>query len=285
MARAQKYFITAIKTERLRDLLRRHLPERVDVDKVICAGGVWCQRQRLLTAHQRIPAGTTVIVYVSQVQGKRYQFCSDAIVDETDDFVVVKKPPGLTTVSDRSNLSYNLMASLSAYYQSKGQRLVLSPITRLDYMVSGLTLVTKHVSATRDFSKKMQKRTIGKYYLARLSWFEQAPKCLRCIDFLGHAGKAFLDPNGKRSESLFILRQENRQLGWLEYGVKLYTGRRHQIRFQASLHLKPLLGDGLYGDPSIPRDEVIALCSYGLNFRYRGCRYRYRLESDSVFNL
>lgn len=285
MSQAKKFFVTAKEATPLKELLTHHLPGDCDVSCVIDAGGVWMNRQRLIDPNLLITSGQTIIAYISAVQGKYYDLSATQIVDETKDFVIVHKPPGLTTVSDRSNQTYNLMAALERWYAAKGESVTLSPITRLDHMVSGLTLITKHTAATRDFSKQTQQRKIGKYYVARLPHFGDAPKCLRCIDHLGHAGKAFLDPKGKRCESLFILRHSNVADSYIEYGVKLFTGRRHQIRFHAATYLRPLLGDGLYGDKRTPRSTPISLWAHGLNFKYKGVRYRYRLPAEAYATM
>ena len=279
MTKAKKFFITAIKRSSLFDVLTENLPVGSCVTTIIQSGGVWFQRQRIMDISYRISERQTVIVYISSVQGKRFKLNHSMIIDETADFIIVNKPSGLTTVSDRSNITYNLIASLEDYHIQKGECVQLSPMTRLDFMVSGLVLVTKHKQATRDFSKQTKERKIGKYYICRMKWFDSAPRYLRCIDYLSHAGKAYVDSNGKRCESLFIKRFEDVSNQWLEYGVKLFTGRRHQIRFHASQYLSVLLGDGLYGDRSIPRETPISLCAFGLNFKYKGKRYRYRLKN------
>src|SRR6266540_3377921 len=89
------------------------------------------------------------------------------IIDETDDYVVVDKPPFLlihpTKPNEARNLWKELREVLAFEIASGGQ---VSIVNRLDRETSGLVLVAKTSTAARRFGLLMQQQRVKKEYLA-----------------------------------------------------------------------------------------------------------------------
>jgi 23S rRNA pseudouridine1911/1915/1917 synthase len=272
---ARVYFVTASGPTSAEALLHEHLAERGAL--AFSMGGVWLGKHRLTDGKRMLSKGQTLKVYVTPVQTKTYIFSSSQIVKETDDWMIVRKPAGITTVSDRSHTQNNLTYGVEQYYASLDNPYRPTPITRLDYMVDGLVLYPKNKYAERDLFRMSMHRTIGKYYIARLGPFPNPPKCLRIKDALAFRDKSYIEAGGKVAHSLFILRSSSEE--FIEYGVMLFTGRRHQIRCHAAHYLSPILGDSLYGSTHKLPGNRLALTAYGYNFLWKNERMRIRVEN------
>lgn len=280
---ARKSFMTAKIATTVGELLKQHLPQTTTPEIVFEAGGVWLDRKRAPSLDHPLEKGDTLRVYIAPLQGKTYVLESSMVVLEHADFMIVYKPAGLTTVCDRSNLTYNLTAAVAAYYKKRKINYVPSPIMRLDYLVDGLVIYPKHKDAERTLFQMMKDHKIKKYYVAKLEKSENPPRCKRTSDHLDFIHKTVASPTGKKAESLFILR--NQTSDYDEYGVVLFTGRRHQIRFHAATYLQPILHDSLYGKGNVNDPQPLGLTAMALNFTYKGKRFRVRLHRHPQFSL
>src|SRR5216117_4430811 len=89
------------------------------------------------------------------------------IVDETDDYVVVDKPPFLLVHPTKPNAAPTLwrqLRELLAFEIAGGGQ--VSIVNRLDRETSGLVLVAKTSTAARRFGLLMQRQQVKKEYLA-----------------------------------------------------------------------------------------------------------------------
>src|SRR5436189_1682875 len=89
------------------------------------------------------------------------------IVDETDECVVVDKPPFLLVHPTKPNGAPTLwkeLRELLAFEIASGGQ--VSIVNRLDRETSGLVLVAKTSPAARDFGLLMQRHLLRKQYLA-----------------------------------------------------------------------------------------------------------------------
>src|SRR5207247_10305332 len=89
------------------------------------------------------------------------------IIDETDDYIVVDKPPLLlihpTKPDGTATLWAELRQLLAFEIASGGQ---ISIVNRLDRETSGIVLVAKTTAAAREFGLLMQSRRVTKEYHA-----------------------------------------------------------------------------------------------------------------------
>jgi 23S rRNA pseudouridine1911/1915/1917 synthase len=200
------------------------------------------------------------------------------IVDETDDYLVVDKPPFLLTHPTKPGQQptlWNELSKLLAFeIANSGQ---VSIINRLDRETSGLVLVAKTRAAARRFGLLMQQGKLDKEYLAIVWGWPKWEKKL--VD-------APLDRQGKHRKSAIWLKQAIHPAGasaQTEFQLERRfvrnsgpdepparpdqfasgsvlptnkfsliraiprTGRTHQIRVHLSSLGHPIVGDKIYG--------------------------------------
>ena len=121
------------------------------------------------------------------------------IIDETDDYAVVDKPPFLLIHPTKPNGARNLWKELREVFAfeiaSGGQ---VSIVNRLDRETSGLVLVAKTASAARRFGLLMQRHQLKKEYLTIVwGWPEWESKIVN----------APLDQQRKHQQSAIWLKQ------------------------------------------------------------------------------
>jgi 23S rRNA-/tRNA-specific pseudouridylate synthase len=151
-------------------------------------------------------------------------------------------------------------------------------MTRLDYMVQGICLFAKHKDAEKSLFKLTQERGITKHYLALLPKHDTLPQKEIVTLPLLFTDKARVDATGKKAKTLFIHHRDISE-GISVYMVKLFTGRRHQIRAHAAKKLLPLLGDGMYGSRCKHLHRHIGLIAYKYVFTCFGRSYRIQLQN------
>src|SRR2546430_2632323 len=121
------------------------------------------------------------------------------IIDETDDYAVVDKPPYLLihpTKPDGTRTLWQELRGLFAFEIAAGGQ--VSIVNRLDRETSGLVLIAKKAEIARRFGLLMQRRQLKKEYLAIVYGWPQWENTL--VD-------SALDRQGKHRDSAIWLKQ------------------------------------------------------------------------------
>ncbi len=183
------------------------------------------------------------------------------IIEETDAWIVVDKPPFVEAHPSKPNGRATLwdgLRELLAFELANGGQVSL--INRLDRETSGLTLVAKTHDAARALHMEMQERAFRKEYLAIVWGWPPRDEFASDAPILrqGSRGespiylKQAVHPDGAVARTSF--RVEQCFTGCTSNGdrfalVRAFpeTGRMHQIRVHLAHAGFPVVGDKIYG--------------------------------------
>ncbi len=170
---------------------------------------------------------------------KKPQF-KDFIIHEDDDYVVINKPPFISSLDDRVD-AWNIKSLAREYNES------LTLCHRLDKETSGVLVLAKDAESYRNIAIQFEERKVEKEYHTvvggvheiRDTWIDEPLGEIR-------RGSVSVDyQKGKPALTYVTLLKAFRNYTVL--ACKPVTGRTHQIR----AHLRhigcPIIGDSSYG--------------------------------------
>lgn len=165
------------------------------------------------------------------------------IISESEDYLIVNKPPYLSTLEDRAN-GLNLLGLARMYCPD------IKVGHRLDKETSGVIVMPKHLDYYKYFSQELEQRNVVKMYHCIVEGHPDFNQTEIDRPILVTSNKSRVD-NSKGKPSLTLVSTIEKYAKHSLIACMPFTGRTHQIR----VHLKsvgfPIVGDLKYDGPPI----------------------------------
>lgn len=179
-----------------------------------------------------------------------------SIIYEDETLLAINKPAGMVVHPAPGNWSGTFVNALLGYCQGLEQeKASLRPgiVHRLDKETSGLLIAAKTVDMQQKLIALFASRQVYKEYLAICVGHPSdgeisAPIGRHPI----HRKQMAVVPSGRPAISFCKTLRSNNKLSLVQ--VIIATGRTHQIRVHLKYKGTPILGDSLYGIPSLNHD-------------------------------
>ena len=193
------------------------------------------------------------------------------ILYEDNQVLVAIKPPNMLSQADQTG-DTDILTLLKEYIREKYHKpgnVYLGLVHRLDRPVGGLMVFARTSKAAARLDAQMREHRMGREYLCVVQG--ETEDRFTLTDYLIHdpiANREVVCEADEKGAKLAILhgRTIERRDGTSLCGIKLETGRKHQIRAQMSAIGHPLWGDNRYGN-GIPGQQI-ALWGYKLVFEH-----------------
>ncbi|MCM3690341.1 RluA family pseudouridine synthase [Neobacillus niacini] len=170
------------------------------------------------------------------------------VLFEDDHVIVFNKPAFMNTHPNDENDKNTLLQAAQFYLHSKGEKVEIRHVHRLDRDTTGAILFAKHALAGAILDRMLEKHELKRTYLAIV----QGPlkkKRGTIQEPIGrdrhHATRRRVSPTGQEATTNYQLVKEVNGFSYVKCWLE--TGRTHQIRVHFSHIGHPLLGDILYG--------------------------------------
>ncbi|TFV93313.1 RNA pseudouridine synthase [Algoriphagus kandeliae] len=161
------------------------------------------------------------------------------ILFENEDYLVINKPPYLSSLDDRHE-AQNIL-DLAKGYSADAQL-----CHRLDKETSGCLVIAKNPEAYRHLAIQFENRKVSKIYHAVVEGIKEYEHLLVDRNLVASAkGVAKVNKEGKPAQTVFNTLKTYRAHSLIE--CKPITGRLHQIRVHLAYLKSPICGDELYG--------------------------------------
>lgn len=163
----------------------------------------------------------------------------ELIVFENEHYIVVNKPPYISTLEDRNDPIDVL--KLAKQYHEDAQ-----VCHRLDKETSGILVIAKHPEAYRHFAIMLEKRQVKKVYHAVAEGIHEFENLEADQPIYSTNSKSRVDFREGKPSLTLISTLETFKYHTL---VKCFpvSGRLHQIRVHMAFHKAPICGDPAYG--------------------------------------
>lgn len=163
----------------------------------------------------------------------------DAILFQNEDYVLVNKPPFISTLEDRNDPN-NILEIVRTHLDDP------QVCHRLDKDTSGVLAIAKNPEAYRHLSMQFENRQVNKVYHAVTDGLHQFQNKLVDASILKlNDGTVKIAREGKTAQTHFTTLATYKNHTLVE--CRPVTGRMHQIRIHLRLLKAPITGDDIYG--------------------------------------
>ncbi|MFW1677105.1 TIGR01621 family pseudouridine synthase [Pontibacter sp. JAM-7] len=185
------------------------------------------------------------------------------IIQETADFLVVDKAPGVAMHKDQaeSGLVMQIKADLALS--------ALLPVHRLDKVTSGVLLFAKHPQAASLLSQQFARREVEKFYLAISDQKPRRKQGLIVGDMERSRRGGWKLLRSRENPAITQFFSTSLSSGLRLFLLKPHTGKTHQLRVALKSEGAPILGDWQYHSASQGIDRTY-LHAYSLQFHWDG---------------
>lgn len=161
------------------------------------------------------------------------------ILFENNDYLVINKPSGISTLTDRKDNIDLISLAKSSYPE-------IHACHRIDKDTSGVLVYAKNPEGYKHLSMQFQNREVIKKYHAIVQGQTEFKNYLVDIPLIekGQGTVRWDTRNGKKSSTVFSTLENFKDYSLVE--CRPITGRRHQIRVHLKYAHHPILADTTY---------------------------------------
>jgi 23S rRNA pseudouridine955/2504/2580 synthase len=161
------------------------------------------------------------------------------VLKETDNYLIVNKPPYFSTLEDRHE-AQNMLALARQEFPD------IQVCHRLDKETSGCLVFAKNPEAYRNIAMQFEDRKVEKVYHAVAEGIHDFDGVMVDRNLTASKnGIARIVPGGKPAQTIF--KTVKTYFAHTLIACKPVTGRLHQIRIHLAYLGAPICGDSLYG--------------------------------------
>ncbi len=204
---------------------------------------------------------------------------------EDNHLLVVYKPAGLIMQRDHRNKANLLDLSkiwIKSRYNKPGNAFA-GMVHRLDGPVAGVVMVARTSKAASRLSAQIREGSVDKRYLAVVQGRprESQGQLENHLERDGHKSRIIAHSTPGSQIARLNYHVMSSLKGFSLLGIKLETGRRHQIRVQLAHIGCPIVGDVTYGASQSLEHGCIALLAHRLSFDHPTRAVRLAFETPT----
>ena len=185
------------------------------------------------------------------------------IVYQTDDFIIIYKPCGLSVHKDQSEIG---LTTLLAEQLGVPQVWL---VHRLDKVTSGLLILALNAESAAEFFRLFSEHHIKKTYLALSNQKPKKKQGLIVGDMQKARNGAWKLCQSKENPAITRFKSVSCEPNLRLFILKPQTGKTHQLRVAMKSLGSPILGDALYGKNTEKIDRTY-LHAARLQFEFKG---------------
>ena len=185
------------------------------------------------------------------------------IVYQTDDFIIIYKPCGLSVHKDQSEIGLTTLLARQLYVPQ------VWLVHRLDKVTSGLLILALNAESAAEFFRLFSEHHIQKTYLALSNQKPKKKQGLIVGDMQKSRNGAWKLCQSKENPAITRFESVSCEPNLRLFILKPQTGKTHQLRVAMKSLGSPILGDSLYGKNTENIDRTY-LHAARLQFEFKG---------------